>query len=116
MRLIAFTFLIACCALALPELSHAQGLASAMCKIIDGMKGEIGKAAAALAIIFVGIGAFFGKVNWGMVLITLIGIYVLFNAEAIIRELTPTNASCAQIAASQAQSQGSGQPTNSSTP
>lgn len=38
---------------------------------------------ATMAILFLGIGAFFGKVNWGLVIIVVLGIVVTTGAMAI---------------------------------
>ncbi len=48
---------------------------------------------ATVAIFFLGIGAFFGKVNWGLVIMVALGIAVLLGALAIAATVTG-NSNC----------------------
>ncbi len=46
---------------------------------------------ATVGIFFLGIGAFFGKVNWGLVIIIALGIVIIVGAMTIATKLTATN-------------------------
>ena len=63
-------------------------LATSMCKVIQVLNGKFGKALAAFAIIFFGVGLFFGKVSWGMGMATLLAIGVIFGAPTIVSFMT----------------------------
>jgi type IV secretory pathway VirB2 component (pilin) len=53
----------------------------------------VATAIATLAVIFLGIGAFFGKVNWGLVIMVGVGIAAILGAGALVQIFT--NQSCA---------------------
>jgi type IV secretory pathway VirB2 component (pilin) len=67
---------------ALPELAMAKGqLASKICAVYNCyLSSDLVLVIATLGIFFLGIGAFFGKVNWGLVIIVVIGIIVIAGA------------------------------------
>jgi type IV secretory pathway VirB2 component (pilin) len=69
----------------LPELSFAidNVIGNSLCVLQEISNGSAGKAVATLAVLFVGIGAFFGKANWGLVLITALGIALVFGSSAV---------------------------------
>jgi type IV secretory pathway VirB2 component (pilin) len=76
----------------IPEISLADagddgGIGSAMCTIVEWFNGSTGKAIATIAIIVLGIAAFFGKVTWGMALMFAIGIFAIFGAANIVNAI-----------------------------
>ena len=84
-----------------PEIAFAQSQAlentikNGLCVVIKALTGEVGKALATLAILFLGIGAFFGKVNWGLALMFAAGIVAIFGAASIASGFTSGgNVSC----------------------
>ena len=75
------------------------GIAGALCTIVGWFKGPVGKAIASLAVIFLGIAAFFGKAQWGTALLYAAGITAIFSADQIINAVVPAAAgySCGGI-------------------
>lgn len=91
--------LFAIVATLLPELSFAAAgtedkLSEALCGLHKIATGKAGKAIATLAVIFVGLGAFFGKASWGLVLLTAVGIGLVFGAGAIATALGGSGDGC----------------------
>lgn len=82
---------LVCCLLSalvlMPDAAHAAiyNFADALCSIVCAITGRIGKALATLAVIIIGIAAFFGKVNWGLALMVAVGIAALFGAATIVQ-------------------------------
>lgn len=71
-----------------PDMASAlTGLETGVCTIVNVLTGKVGRAVATVGIIFLGIGAFFGKVNWGLAIIVAIGVMGIFGAAIIAREL-----------------------------
>lgn len=76
----------------LPDLAFATDISEnsldelglGLCAIAKSLQGTVGKGIATLVIIFLGIGAFFGKVNWGLAVMTAVGIVCIFGAVAIV--------------------------------
>jgi len=68
----------------------AGGIGSALCEIVSWFEqpGGIGAAIASLAVIFLGIGGFFGKVTWGTALTVAVGIVAIFSSGAIVSAIT----------------------------
>ena len=65
-----------------------EGIGEALCTIVNWFSaGSVGSAIASLAVIFLGIGAFFGKVTWGMAIMFAAGIFAIFGAENIVGAL-----------------------------
>ena len=61
-----------------------QNVAGVACTIAKYLNGPIARTIATIGIIFLGFGAFFGKLNWGAVLTTALGIFIIFGAARII--------------------------------
>ncbi len=61
--------------------TQVSGLA---CTIASYLNGPIARTIATIGIIFLGFGAFFGKLNWGAVLTTALGIFIIFGAAQLI--------------------------------
>ncbi len=59
-------------------------VAGVACSIAKTLNGPIARTIATIGIIFLGFGAFFGKLNWGAVLTTALGIFIIFGAAQII--------------------------------
>ncbi len=96
--------LLAALVIILPELAFAQNLNGSigrrMCNIVAVLVGPAGQAVGTAAVVFLGIGAFFGKVNWGLALTVSIGIIAIFAATTIVNSLSsnPWNtADCAAL-------------------
>lgn len=70
-----------------PQVASASGLGSVgatVCQVyMCIMNNSMLLAIATVAILFLGIGAFFGKVNWGLVIIIVLGIVVIVGAMTI---------------------------------
>jgi type IV secretory pathway VirB2 component (pilin) len=85
---------IAALALIVPQASFA-GLGSVgttMCGIYNCVVGgNLITVIATVGIFFLGIGAFFGKVNWGLVIIIALGIVVIVGAMNIAVAFTGGN-------------------------
>ena len=70
------------------------GIASSLCTIVQWFTepGGIGSALGSLSVIFLGIGAFFGKVTWGTAVTFTAGIMAIFGAPGIVSSLTGVDA------------------------
>ncbi|MBQ4874731.1 MAG: TrbC/VirB2 family protein [Rickettsiaceae bacterium H1] len=55
-----------------------------ICNIVVQLTGPIGQGISTIAIIFIGIGLFMGKISWGLALGITIGIAMLFGAQTIV--------------------------------
>ena len=70
-------------------MQSAGGIGDALCTIVGWFTdGGVGSAVASLAVIFLGIGAFFGKVTWGMALMFACGIFAIFGSASIVNAIT----------------------------
>ena len=89
-----FMFALAALTLVLPGMASATatgGVANSLgdvggiaCGIYDCVTGNgLFAIIATMAIFFLGIGAFFGKVNWGLVIVITLGIVVIVGAAGI---------------------------------
>jgi type IV secretory pathway VirB2 component (pilin) len=71
----------------MPQFAHASspdGLGAKLCYVYACyVNSDLMIIIATMAILFLGIGAFFGKVNWGLVIIVVLGIVVTTGAMAI---------------------------------
>jgi type IV secretory pathway VirB2 component (pilin) len=65
----------------------AGGIAKALCTIASWFQGGVGQAIASLAIIFLGISAFFGKTTWGTALMFAVGIFAIFGSADIVKAI-----------------------------
>ncbi len=100
-RRLFWAFALATLTTALPELALAQvtddlgGIGSSICRIVNALQGNIGKGIATIAVIFLGIGAFFGKVNWGLAIMVAGGVILIFGAAQIVQSVTTRGGDCA---------------------
>lgn len=78
----AFAFAI------MPDLAAAASVndvfKDTLCGIAGWFTSGTGKAIATIAVIFLGIAAFFGKVTWGLALMFAVGIFAIFGASEIV--------------------------------
>lgn len=82
-----------------PELALATntdfgGVGGKLCEIVQAITGNIGRAIATIAIVFLGIGAFFGKVTWGLAVAVGIGIFAIFGSATIVGKFAGGGAGC----------------------
>lgn len=73
-----------------PEVAAASDdpLSEPLCAIAEWFSGGTGKAIATVAIIFLGIAAFFGKVTWGLALMFAVGIFAIFGSADIVAAIS----------------------------
>ncbi len=69
-----------------------------LCAVVKILTGATAKAVATVAIFFLGIGLFMGKVNWGVGAVTIIGIVVIFSANTFIDVIGGSGASAVTCA------------------
>ncbi|MBQ4874732.1 MAG: TrbC/VirB2 family protein [Rickettsiaceae bacterium H1] len=74
----------------IPYILHAtttptpNPIATVVCNVVTQLTGPIGQAVSTVAVIFIGIGLFMGKISWGLALGIAIGMALLFGAESIV--------------------------------
>ncbi len=84
------TLTLAIAGVMLPELALAAGtglsevIGGGLCDVVSNLTGPVGQALATLAVLMLGMGAFFGKVNWGLAVLFAVGIAAIFGAAAIV--------------------------------
>lgn len=52
--------------------------------VIDALTGPIGRGLAVLALVAAGVMMFFGRLNWPWFVAILVGVVLIFSAEAIV--------------------------------
>ncbi len=72
------------------------GVGGIICQVANTLKGNLGKAIATIAIIFLGIGAFFGKTTWGLAVAVGVGIFAIFGASTILAQFTGDDGTCSE--------------------
>jgi len=65
-----------------------------LCQIVASLMGGIGKSIAILAVIILGISAFFGKATWQGVVLTAVGASVVFGADLIAGTIIGVDITC----------------------
>ena len=83
LNIVLFTLLF----IALPSFAASEAennITAGLCRLVNLMKGNVAKVIATMAIFFVAISMFFGKINWGTALVTALAIVILFSAPAIV--------------------------------
>ncbi|MCP5361172.1 MAG: TrbC/VirB2 family protein [Hyphomicrobiales bacterium] len=65
-----------------------------LCNVIGNLTGNVGAAIATLAVFILGVGAFFGKVNWGLAVMVAVGIAAIFGAASIVGTVDSSAAGC----------------------
>ncbi len=80
--------LIAAVFVLIPEMAYAiADFDTKLCDVQNAILGTPAKVIATLAIIFLGIGAFFGKLNWGTALLFAAGIIAVFASVKVVEFL-----------------------------
>lgn len=64
----------------------------ALCEVVGWFRGPIGRAVGTLAIIIIGILALMGKVSWGLAIMVVLGIALVFGAPALLTLIAADNA------------------------
>ncbi len=59
-----------------------------ICAIVAILQGNFAKGIATIAIMVLGVGAFTGKMSWTTILITAVGIIIIFSAGAVVSFIT----------------------------
>lgn len=102
----SWLFIIGAALALLPEVAAAAGgggggaaasmdaIAARLCPIVAAVRTNIGKGIAVLGLIFLGIGAFFGKLNWGLAVIVGVGIIVIFGSATIADQVGGFTTTC----------------------
>ena len=95
--------------ISIPELSFAASddksaeitkLTRSLCEIVGVLQGNVGAAIGTLAVIFLGIGLFFGKMSWALVIAIAIGIGAIFGATEIVNLISGGKYDCEQFTTS----------------
>ena len=86
-------FCLSALVLMLPEASFANNdpITNTVCKIVNQLTGLVGRGIATVAVVFVGIGLFLGKMSWGLAIAVGIGIGAIFGAAQIVSLLDEGN-------------------------
>ena len=97
----SFVFVLAVLAAMLPEFAAAAGslgldetIGKALCEVANAVTGKAGRGIATIAVVLLGIGAFFGKVSWSLALLIAVGIAVVFGASTIVGIVSASSQSC----------------------
>ena len=72
-------------------------IAWVICNVVKEITGPIGQAVSTVAVIFIGIGLFMGKVSWGLALGITTGMGMLFGAENVVGWISGENFACIMI-------------------
>ncbi len=81
-------------ALAAANANEDSPIADTLCIVVDELSGPVGRGVATVAVVFVGIGLFLGKMSWGLAIAVGIGIGAIFGAEQIVNILGGDGGSC----------------------
>ena len=95
--LMAFMFLSFFALSLSPELASASGTSfiNSLCRAYNCFFGDdVVVFIGTIAIVFLGIGAFFGKLNWGLAIVTIIGIIVIGGAGQFAAIVAGGSAQC----------------------
>ncbi|MCH2037281.1 MAG: TrbC/VirB2 family protein [Rickettsiales bacterium] len=73
----------------LPDVAMAAktSVDNTMCKIVNVMTGRVGQAIGSIAVVFLGIGLFMGKMSWSVALAIALGVAAIFGAGVIVNFL-----------------------------
>lgn len=72
-------------------------ISGTLCIIVQSLMGPTGNAIAMIAVVFLGVGLFFGKINWGVAVAVGLGVGAIFGADYIVGWLSGTAvATCTQ--------------------
>jgi type IV secretory pathway VirB2 component (pilin) len=76
----------------LPYAAVAANMDTFICNAVSFVTGSVGKAIATVAILILGIGAFFGKVTWGLAVLVAIGMGGVFGAASVVNAVSGAGA------------------------
>jgi len=79
---------------ALAVAGDSNAIEQVFCNAILIFTSTTGKAIATVAVIAVGVGALLGKISWGMALIVVLGVALMFGAASIVQALGGTASAC----------------------
>lgn len=74
--------------------AYAGGLAAIVCKIVDLTQNDIGKPVATAAVLGIAAMAMFGRISWGVVMVTATGVVIIFAAGSIVSTVTGAGDAC----------------------
>ncbi len=73
----------------LPDFAAAAvNIDDVTCNLVEFFQGKPARGLAMMAVIFVGVGTFFGKLAWGLVIAVLVAIFFIFGAAAVVDLVT----------------------------
>ena len=73
-----------------------------LCKVIMKLRSGTARAIAMIAVMMLAVGAFTGRLQWTTVMVTLIGILIIFKAEDLVKIITgDSSAVCEEQQATQ---------------
>jgi len=81
----------------MPELSQASGVSfyQRLCRVYNCFFGSnVVVFIGTIAIIFLGIGAFFGKLNWGLCIVVILGIIIIAGAGQLAAFIAGSGSDC----------------------
>ncbi len=73
---------------------NSNAIAIVICNVVKQLTGSIGQALSTVAVIFIGIGLFMGKISWGLALGIAVGIAMLFGAESVVTWISGAKFAC----------------------
>ncbi len=59
-------------------------ISTGICNVVRYLTGPIGQSVSTVAVVFIGVGIFLGKVSWGLALGTTVGMTMVFGAENVV--------------------------------
>lgn len=94
-------FCLSALALMLPEMAMATTtvaddvIGNTLCNVVEALQGRVGKGIATIAVVFLGIGLFLGKLSWGLAVAIGLGIGGIFGSSKIVEWMAGDNAGSA---------------------
>lgn len=73
-------------------LAAGERLEAVICDVVYLVTGSIGKPVATAAIVGIALMAMFGRISWGIVMVTVTGIVMVFSAGQIVKVVTGSTA------------------------
>jgi len=96
-------FLLMMVLFTIPDFAHARTgdpfahAVKGLCNVVAFAQNGPVKALLVIIVMFMGVGAFFGKVNWGLVVQTIVGISAALGAGAIAKIITGVDCELADM-------------------
>jgi type IV secretory pathway VirB2 component (pilin) len=66
------------------DIAGGGPIGTVLCNVVKVLTGKVGKGIATVAIVFLAIGLFLGKLSWGVALATAVGIAGIFGSAQIV--------------------------------